>query len=97
MNKHKSVINFLNFVDAKFGENIFTIVDYWNIKDAIGLTYKNKLIFINRYKNKQFFYECELHSTDDMETEYKVYDSGTATEKQLLDIMSKFFDIKMCE
>ena len=95
MNKDEPLMNFLKLVNNKFGENTFHIIDHWNIYEAIGLQKNNKLIYIEHLKLNNFFYECEL-LLDDPEEVYIVYSTDfNVTAEELLEIMSKFFEIKI--
>jgi hypothetical protein len=91
--KDKVIIKFLELVKNKFGINALSIVDYWNIYDAIGLQRNNKLIYVEHLKLSHFFYECELLS-DDPEIVYTVQSTGNdVTEEELLKIIDKFFEV----
>lgn len=96
MKKDKSIINFLRLINNQFGRNTFFLVDHWNIRDAIGLQKDNKLIFVEYFRLNQFFYECEL-LVDDPEIVYISQGSDITSKEQLLEIMSKFFEIKFAD
>lgn len=96
MDKDKKITKFLKLVEEKFGNDKLSIVNYWSLYGTIGLTRENKLIYIDYYNKSDCYYECEIHSTEDTSgTDFKVCDSDNVTEKQLLEIISKFFEIEI--
>ncbi|RTK94638.1 MAG: hypothetical protein EKK64_08055 [Neisseriaceae bacterium] len=57
-----------------------------------GLQKDDKLIYIAYYNHDDYFYECEL-LTSSNKRPYLVQESNNATEEELLEVISKFFDI----
>ena len=98
MKKHNSITNLVELICNKFGNNAPIIMDHWEDDlYAIGLEKNNKFIYISTYELEpnHYFYECEILSND-TEKPYLVHSTeDDITEKRLLEVMSRFFDIPL--
>ncbi|MEY4463831.1 MAG: hypothetical protein RLZZ81_802 [Pseudomonadota bacterium] len=95
--KRSKVINkLLSTINKIFGNDSFIISSRWDSVCDVGLQRGNKLIYISTFgcKKNCYFYECEI-LVNDPEEVYIVEDSDTALEEELLEIISKFFEIKV--
>ncbi|WP_342269581.1 hypothetical protein [Rickettsia endosymbiont of Orchestes rusci] len=91
--KNKQVKKLIKLVNNIFGNDIFTVVNYWCDESSIGLKKDNKLIYVCIYNKNGYFYESEI-LLDDPEEPYIVQDSENVSEEQLLEVISKFFEIE---
>lgn len=91
--KSKEIIKFIKLVNSTFGHLTPVVNDHWEGDlNAIGMQKGDKLIYISYYNQDDYFYECEL-LTNSNKRPYLVQESNNATEKELLEVISKFFGI----
>ena len=94
--KKQEIVKFIKLVNNIFGSDVLTIVDHWEDTLSIGFQKDDKLVYVSLYAQDSYFYECEL-LVDDPEIVYISQGCDNANAKQLLDAMSKFFEIKFID
>ncbi|WP_341789110.1 MULTISPECIES: hypothetical protein [unclassified Rickettsia] len=92
--KNQLVIRFIDIINKEFGDDTFSVVDDWDDFNSIGFKRNNKLIYICIYDKDDYFYECEVLSNVSDKPAQAVGRASVNTKKELVEIMSKFFEIE---
>lgn len=94
--RNKQINKLLNTINNMFGSDNFLISSRWDSVCDIGLQKGNKLIYISTFgcKKNCYFYESEILINDPKEVYIVQNNETNVPEENLLEIISKFFEIK---
>lgn len=97
--KHISILNFIEKLKLEVNFNLFTIVDYWDGDlCAIGLMKDKKLIYISTFnylksEEPMYYFELELIDESDIHNINVVKVGEAISEDKLKDEIKQFFDV----